>query len=119
MVMGCASAAGSSTAETTAVSASASATSAITAVALSPEELAKELQRCFEQQLKASGPSVGFRGTLELALLPDGAVRSARLGEDPPQPLATCVEAAAMRARFAPPKAGETAIAMPLNFTVR
>ena len=62
---------------------------------------------------------MGFRGTLELALLPDGAVRSARLGEDPPQPLATCVEAAAMRARFAPPKAGETAIAMPLNFTVR
>ena len=93
--------------------------SASTAVALTPEELAQELRRCFEQQLKASGPSVGFRGTLELVLSPDGSVRSARLGEDPPQPLATCVEAAAMRARFAPPKVGETAIAMPLNFTVR
>jgi hypothetical protein len=77
-------------------------------------ELTPAFKACFDKLMK-DVPNASVKGTLEIAIGSDGAVTSVKL-RNAPASLATCVEDAARKAKFGPPKAGRASFKLPLEF---
>lgn len=77
-------------------------------------ELTPAFKACFDKLMK-DVPNAQVKGTLEITLGGDGAVTSVKL-RNAPDALATCVEDAARKAKFAAPKAGRATVKLPLEF---